>query len=140
MNLVLDSNVLIAALIARGRCAELLEYCVSSHTVIASDFILDEVQKHLVGKFKRSAADAEQAIGLLRSVMVVVDPSPLNQPVCRDPDDDLILATAVAGRANCIITGDNDLLILRQHAGIRILRPGDFPQWEAEQAASELER
>ena len=40
-----DTNVLIAALISRGFCHELLEYCVLTHTVITSNFILDEVEE-----------------------------------------------------------------------------------------------
>lgn len=54
MRLVLDSNVLIAALIARGVCADLLEHCVLRHRIICSDFILEEVRQKLVTKFKHS--------------------------------------------------------------------------------------
>ena len=52
MKLVLDTNVLIAAFIARGVCADLLEHCVLSHTIVASDDIFAELRTHLVGKFK----------------------------------------------------------------------------------------
>lgn len=58
--------------------------------------------------------------------MQVVDPFPLDPPVCRDPDDDWVLATAVAGECECVITGDRDLLDLDEFAGIRILRPRAF--------------
>ena len=44
--------------------------------------------------------------------MEIVIPSPLEQQVCRDIDDDWILATALAGKAQCIITGDKDLLAI----------------------------
>jgi putative PIN family toxin of toxin-antitoxin system len=40
-----------------------------------------------------------------------VEPAALS-PVCRDPEDDIVLATAIAGRADAIVTGDDDLLVL----------------------------
>jgi uncharacterized protein len=55
-----------------------------------------------------------------------VHPVPLAQPVCRDPDDDAVLATALAGHANVILTGDEDLLVPGEHQGIRILSPRQF--------------
>ena len=130
MRLVLDTNVLIAALIARGVCADLLEHCALNHSLVTSDFILHELREHLVGKFKYTAEEADEAVALLQSHMDVVTPTALAQPVCRDPDDDRILGTAVAGQARCIVTGDKDLLVLRRHAEIEIVSPTDFADFE----------
>ncbi|MDA1049150.1 MAG: putative toxin-antitoxin system toxin component, PIN family [Planctomycetota bacterium] len=130
MRIVLDTNVLIAALIARGVCAELLEHCVSTHTMVTSDFILGELRGHLIGKFKYSDQDASDAIALLESQMEIVTPVSLEQPVCRDPDDDQILATAIAGQAACIVTGDKDLLVLRRFKSVEIVSPSDFAEFE----------
>jgi putative PIN family toxin of toxin-antitoxin system len=130
MNLVLDTNVLIAALVARGLCADLLEHCVLSHTIVASQFILDELRRHLVGKFKYTELEADEAVSLLASQMIMVAPAPLDQPVCRDPEDDQILGTAVAAQADCIVTGDKDLLVLQQYKGIQIVSPADFADIE----------
>jgi uncharacterized protein len=52
--------------------------------------------------------------------------SPLRVPVCRDPDDDVVLATAVAADAEAIITGDEDLLVLKTYTRVRILTPRQF--------------
>jgi putative PIN family toxin of toxin-antitoxin system len=131
MKIVLDTNVLIAALIARGVCADLLEHCVLSHTILVSDFILGELRGHLVGKFKHTDQEADEAIALFRSQMESVEPVALDQPVCRDTDDDHILGTAIAGQAECIVTGDKDLLVLKQYEGIHILSPGDFADFES---------
>lgn len=51
MKILLDTNVLIAALIARGVCHELLEHCARRHKLVTSDFILDEVRNKLIQKF-----------------------------------------------------------------------------------------
>jgi predicted nucleic acid-binding protein len=62
--------------------------------------------------------------------MEVVTPSPLATPICRDVDDDNILATAVTGNCECLVTGDKDLLVVKQFQGIDILSPGDFQEYE----------
>ena len=53
----------------------------------------------------------------------MVKPIALPKRICRDPDNDIVLATAVAGRADLVVTGDNDLLALRAFNGIRIFSP-----------------
>ena len=78
MKLVLDTNVLIAALIACGVCADLLEHCVLSHRMVASDFILSELRGRLVGKLKYTDQDADDAIALFAHAMI----SPAS-PSCR---------------------------------------------------------
>ena len=95
MKIVLDTNVLIAALIARGFSHQLLEHCALRHTLFTSDFILDETQEKLIEKFGYSPELAAEATSILRSRMTVVPASKLENPVCRDPDDDNILAAAI---------------------------------------------
>lgn len=63
--------------------------------------------------------------------MGLVSPVILGQQICRDADDDLILGTALAANADCLVTGDKDLLVLQQFQGIDILRPRDFADYEA---------
>ena len=50
-------------------------------------------------------------------------PGKLPFPVCRDPDDDLILAAALAAEANLLVTGNQDLLVIKEFEGIPILTP-----------------
>lgn len=126
MRIIFGTNVLIAALISGRFCHELLDHCVLTHTLITSDFILDEVAEKLVSKFKNSVDLADEAQALLRSRMQLVVPSRLSSPVSRDSDDDNVIATAVEGHCDWIITGDDDLLILKKFEGIRITTPGGF--------------
>ena len=130
MKILLDTNVLIAALIARGTCHELLEHCVLRHSLFTSDFILGETQEKLIEKFGYTAELASEAANILRSRMTVVNPLRLASAVCRDPDDDNILAAAMAGNCDCIISGDKDLLVLKAHEGIEIFSPRDFLRHE----------
>ena len=139
MNLVLDTNVLIAAFIAKGFCHTLVEQCLRVHFSITSEFILDEFREKLTKKFKYSNEDAAAAETLLRSKMQVVCPIPLESKVCRDSDDNMVLATALTGNAVCIITGDKDLLILKKFGEIDILSPSEFEVYE-EQFSADLEQ
>ena len=133
MKIVLDTNVLISALITRGVCRDLLEHCVQRHQIIISDFILDELSENLKNKFHFDQPDIKEAITLFNSEMQVVSPATIEKPICRDRQDDMILATAIAGNAECIITGDEDLLVLGQYGPIRIFRPSEFVEFEAHQ-------
>lgn len=130
MRVVLDTNVLIAAFIARGACHELLEHCALHHSLVTSEFILAELKEKLTEKFKFPTERADEVDALLRSRMEIVEPTSLDSPVCRDPDDDNILATAAAGNCECIITGDKDMLVLEQFASIVIVSPTEFPDRE----------
>lgn len=131
MKLVLDTNVLIAAFITHGTCNELLEHCALNHEIILSAFILDELRDKLVRKFDFSSREAEQVIRLLKSRATLVTPQEMEEPTCRDPDDDTILGTAIAGNCECLVTGDKDLLDLPCVQGIRIIHPSAF--WATEE-------
>jgi len=127
VKIVLDTNVLIAAFISpSGRSHELLERCATFHVIVCSEFILEELRDKLVNKFKRDSPDVESAIDLLRTRIQLVVPTSLEQPISRDPKDDPILGTAIAGEAEQIITGDKDLLSLESYLGIKIVKPGEF--------------
>lgn len=132
MRLALDTNVLVAALIARGTCAELLEHCVRSHTIVSSAPILDELADVLIRKFRQRERDARAARKLFSSAFTLVTPQLLEQPVSREPDDDIVLATAIAGECAALVTGDQDLLTLDPFRGIRVLSPSKFWKWEAD--------
>lgn len=132
MKLVLDTNVLIAAFIARGTCSELLEHCVCHHEVVLSAAILDEMFDVLTRKFKFLPEEARRTVRLLKSRVRIVDPQPLAIPICRDPDDDQILATALSGKCHVIISGDKDLTDLGRVEGIDIVTPSGFWKFEAE--------
>lgn len=131
MRLVLDTNVLIAAFISRGHCHELPEHAARIHDPVTSEFILREFREKLTGKFRVTASLVDAAVELQRSRMEIVEPRALSTPVSRDADDDWILATAVAAGADCLVTGESDLLDLGQYAGIPISSPASFGEFEA---------
>jgi putative PIN family toxin of toxin-antitoxin system len=126
MKVVLDTNVLVAAFIAHGACAELFEYCAQHHELYLSAPIIQELNEVLVKTFHRSSDEAVAVIDLLKSKGVLVEPVHLPSAVCRDADDDMIIGTAVAGECPYIVTGDKDLLGLGRYSRIVIVSPSDF--------------
>ena len=125
MTVVLDTNVLVAALVARGLCHELVQRTVRAHAVVSSLPLIEELERVLRERFSLTPA-AQVFLRELRRSVRQVEVNVLPVPVCRDPDDDIVLATAVAAQADAIVTGDEDLLVLREYEGVAILSPRQF--------------
>ena len=125
MRIVFDTNVIVAGIVAEGLCRELIESHLPEHTPILSDRLWKELLEKLRDKFDLTADDLP-LLALYRRQAVWCEVRPLDAPVCRDPDDDWVLATALAGRAEAIVTGDADLLVLGAFEGIAILSPRQF--------------
>jgi len=125
VTVVLDTNVIVAALVAKGLCHEVVVRALGSSTVVTSTALLDELEQTLRAKFTLGPA-ATAFLEQLRVRVHLVVPTPLAAPVSRDADDDVVLATAVAANATVVVTGDLDLLVLRQYCGIDIVTPRDF--------------
>ena len=122
MRLVFDTNVIVAGLVSEGLCHELVETCLPKHNAILSRILWDELAEKLRDTFGL-AVDELPLLDLYRRHATWVEPQPLDEPVCRDPDDDWILATAIAGQAEAVVTGDDDLLTLGDYQGVAILSP-----------------
>ena len=125
MRLVFDTNVLFAAHITSGACATLYELALVRATLLTSDAILREFEEKLVSKGKLEPGDAALVRGKVAARSHPVALAPLPVPVCRDSDDDAILATALSAKADLLVTGDKDLLVLGSYAGIPIVTPAE---------------
>jgi uncharacterized protein len=126
MRVLYDTNVLVGKLSRREAILALKEE-IANNTIthITSKHILSEVEAVLVEKFKRTKQKAKAATRLLERQSTVVSPKNIER-VCRDPFDDYILAAAVAGKVKYLVTADNDLLVLKEHRGIKIVTPAGF--------------
>jgi uncharacterized protein len=125
---VFDTNVLVAAFLTEGVCSTLLVRARRSECeLILSTDIIQEFERILRKKFAVSESElsgvrkvlAEAATEVCQKVEPIA-------PVCRDPDDDRILACALQVHADYIVTGDDDLLVLKRHAAIHIVTPRNF--------------
>lgn len=132
MRAVIDTGVLVSALIRRRSTpGAVLEALADGKFVpIYTTEMLVEVvdvlgRAKFRTKYRIQANDITALIQLIRlRGELVVPMEPVN--ACRDPKDDKFLSAALAGTADCIVSGDEDLLILTPFAGIPILRPAEF--------------
>jgi len=126
VRVVFDTNVLISALVYGGLPRELLTSVFRGEvTLVTSTVLMDELEEVLVARFAHDPSLARTVRAEIEMLAEVVDVSDLAR-VARDPDDDAVLAVAIAGEASAIVTGDRDLLVLAEHHGIRIVTPRDF--------------
>ena len=122
----LDSNVLVAAFAARGLCSDLLSHVLSEQHLVVPDIVREESLRVLTKKFKLSPETLESVTAVLdrcEAAAASGEPSPI--PV-RDPDDELVLADAVAAGVQILVTGDKDLLEIAEQSPIPILSPRAF--------------
>jgi len=126
---VIDTNVLLAGLLWRGPPHALLEHVrAGTLSLVSSPALLAELAD-VIGRAKfdailtKSNTSRERSLTDVRRLAEVVEPPPLPQPVCRDPDDDQVLALASAAKVDVIVSGDNDLLLLGSFEGTPIIGP-----------------
>ena len=126
MNLVLDSNVLVSALLTKGTPPDQLyrAWINGRFDLVTSDWQIDELKRVLgYEKLKRYIKPMEASL-LLENLDAMAEIVTVTQARSEspDPDDNWILATAVTGEADLLVTGDkNDLLRLKQVEGVRIV-------------------
>jgi len=126
---VFDTNVLVSAfMFRRSTPREALDLAMSIGKIVRSDETLDELWDVLVRpKFDRYLSLADR-VTLLKSFELVTHQMHISTPVilCRDPKDDKLLSLALAAQAECITSGDQDLLELADTFSIPILTPAQF--------------
>ena len=128
MRVFLDTNLIVSALTARGLSADVFRIVITEHELLTGEVNIAELRDVLSNRMAVPAPAVEAAEILLREQTVVPKPSrPLRIKV-RDPDDRWVLASAVTGKADVLVTGDKDLLVLGKTAPLQILTPRGL--WE----------
>jgi len=132
MRLVLDVNVWISGLLWQGVPRQIIDLARSGAvTVFVSEPILSELEEVLVrskfqSKMRSLGVSSQDLLCLVRQLSQVCVPVEVNVPNLRDPDDAVILGTAIAAKAMLLVSGDLDLLVLEEFVGIPILTPAKF--------------
>jgi uncharacterized protein len=126
---VLDTNVIVsAALFPESVPRKAFDIAIDLGKPLVSAAFLEELHKVLNRKrFDRYVSQESRNRFLAMLVVQGIFPDvQVSFQVCRDPKDDKFLELAVAGQATCLITGDDDLLVLDPFHGIPIVTPRKF--------------
>ena len=129
MRIVLDTNILISGIFWKGTPYKVLEaWMDNKYELIVSEEVLMEYSRILKDfETKRKGSD-----GVAKSwILFIAQNSTLLKvkkkvKVCRDPFDDMFLSLAVAGNAKFIVSGDNDLLDMKEFMNVEIVTAGNF--------------
>jgi uncharacterized protein len=119
----LDTNVLVAAFATRGLCADLLRTVLAKHELVLGQIVLVELERVMREKLRVPEAVIAAALDLLREYPMSAASEPVTHPKCRDKDDAVVLACAIAAGADVLVTGDRDLLVLAGKTPVRIVDP-----------------
>jgi putative PIN family toxin of toxin-antitoxin system len=132
VRVLLDTKVLASAFATRGLCADVLRVVLSDHQLVIPEVVLVELRRVLQRQFKVPQALVADIEALLREHDVVPKPTGPGQLRLRDPSDEWVLASALAGRADIIVSGDGDLLVLGAAGPVPVLSPRQF--WDSLQS------
>lgn len=128
MKVFFDTNVLISAFAARGLCADLMRAVLAEHELQTGEVNLVELRRVLRDRFKASADQQDRVEALLRDQTIIPKTDEVLALEVRDPDDAWVLASAVAGDSELLVTGNQDLLVLAAKAPLPIVTPREA--WE----------
>ena len=126
MRVFLDTNDLVSAFATRGLCADVLRHILAEHDLITGEVIIVELRRVLRDRIKVPAPTIAAIEQLLRDQVVVPKPAEPHPLPIRDADDRWVLASAVAGKAAVLVTGDSDLLEMASRAPLPIVDPRGF--------------
>ena len=127
MKVFLDTNVLVSGFATRGLCADVIRLVLAEHELITADVVLTELKRVLKHKIHLPGEQIQEILAFLESQTVQPKPiSPSSIPV-RDEDDQWVLASALAAKAEVLVTGDKDLLdVADEVSGLTITDPRGF--------------
>lgn len=128
MKVVFDTNVYIAAFVSDGVCSRVLRRARRREFDLAvCSGILDEFSQKLAGKFNCSPAEVALALELAtEAASRILGEAVSEHEICRDPRDEHVLACARIAGAEYLVTGDKDVLVLKQLETCKIVSPREF--------------
>ena len=126
MKILIDTNILLSGLYFHGLPKKLLQELDENFKICVNEKIIAEYADKIDNKFSKSRyiLDKDLREKIFSSFISFEVKSDLK--ICRDPDDDKFVNCAIDARAIYIVSGDNDLLTIKNFAGIEIVTAREF--------------
>lgn len=126
LKVVLDTNILVSALIFGGKPEQVYNLVLEKQiTAVISMILFSELLETLIKKFNFGPKRIEQLERIIKKHFKIVYPK-VTINVIKDDDDNRVLEVASEGRCSYIVTGDKDLLDLATFKNIKIVTPNVF--------------
>ena len=129
LRVVVDCNVYVSLLIG-GSLVDLRDHLLSDAVeLILSRRLITEIEEQTTKTKFAKYFTPDQAVALVQLLLEVGElhgDQAASPAISRDPDDDYLLALAKRAKADVLLTGDKDLLVLAKHGRTRILNPAAF--------------
>ena len=124
---VFDTNILFSATAWRGNPFQCVERARAGEVqAVTCPELMEELTEKLELKLGFSPEQSVEALADYLGFLLMVSIPKLLEAVPRDPDDNMVLECAIEGKAQYIVTGDKDLLVLKTFRDIQIVRASDF--------------
>lgn len=126
MKILFDTNILISAFLTGGSSYEVMEQAIHQYDIYYTTFIINEFKEIFKNKFHYPESVIDEFVLFIHKFFLKGNTANNIPNICRDPDDNQVLADAVINGIDVIITGDRDLLELNNYKGIKIIFPIDY--------------
>lgn len=132
MRTVPDTNIIVSGFLWRGNPRRVLDAARDGIIeIFTSAVLLEELEDVLsrekfVARLKAANVTVQELILGYKALATMIETEPIEPVILTDPDDDAVLACALSAQCEIIVSGDSDLLDLKEHQGIRVLTATEF--------------
>jgi len=124
---VFDTNVWLSGLIFGGKPGQLIKlFGNDAFLIVVSEELLSELRRKITQRFPLYKSSLDLLEMSLRKDTELVKLGSQTVTICRDPDDNKVIETALIGECRFIVSGDKDLLVLGSYNNIKIVKPAQF--------------
>ncbi|MBI5184491.1 MAG: putative toxin-antitoxin system toxin component, PIN family [Nitrospinae bacterium] len=129
MRIFFDTNVLVSAFLSeKNFCFKLVDEVIDLGAFVTGEVVLTELERALLKNAKIAPDDVRGFLADLRELEIAPAPTHPSSVHVRDPDDALVLASALMAKADILVTGDQDLLTLGKVENLRIMSPRELSE------------
>jgi len=127
LQVVIDTNVWISGMVFGGNPERIIKLFIDgSLIVVTSEEMLTELKRKVSHKFPLYEPYMSAVVASIREQAIVVQLGTYLVNASRDPDDNMVIETALIGGADFIVSGDKDLLVLEKYESVKIVKPADL--------------